>query len=87
MGQRPRSDPNRHRVLLNEEVQVRAAVRPDYPGALLGVTPGQVVNLRLGDMFDLRGFVLEGMDMERDGDDYRFGGCRARHECRPHPHG
>lgn len=63
----PRSDPDRHRVLLNEEVQVRAAVRPSYPGALLGVTPGQVVNLGLRDMFDLRGFVLQGVDMERDG--------------------
>ena len=63
----PRSAPERHRVLLNEEVQVVAAVRPAYGASFHGRSPGDTMTVSLRDMFDLREFSLEGVDMALDG--------------------
>lgn len=63
----PKDSPERHRVLLNSEVGVRAALRPSYTDVFSEAIAGDKVELRLGDMFDLRGFALEGVDMENDG--------------------
>jgi hypothetical protein len=63
----PQNEPERHIVLLNDEVQVGATVRPAYNSSLSGWSQGEVRDLRLGDMFDLRETHLEGVNIETDG--------------------
>ena len=63
----PRTEANRHKVLLNDEVQFIAAVRPSYPSAFSGRLPGEEMTLSLRDMFDLRELSFEDVDMARDG--------------------
>lgn len=63
----PKSAPERHRVLLNQEVRPRATVRPAYPEVLGEAAVGRESQMSVRDMFDLRELVFDGVDMQLDG--------------------
>jgi hypothetical protein len=63
----PRTSPERYQVLLNEEVVVSATVRPAYHASFAHSKEDEEVQLRLGDIFDIRGAHLEGVAMDTDG--------------------
>jgi hypothetical protein len=63
----PKNEPERHRVLINGDVGVRAAMVTTYHGKMTEADIGSSMTLSLRDMFDMRGFKLEGVDMKKDG--------------------